>query len=268
MEQSDTTTRQFAEVLAREPAMSADVHRRAQAASGGAGGAGGAGGDHRHGSLAEALTTLDDRARREVLATVLADHLLVVPGRTDITDRLRTRGAAVGIIGQIIAEQHSLPRDEGWTAGLFHDVGWTVGYGVLRGTRFRASMPEPPSPVLQEAILHRAHAQLAAIVFDAWQVPVVCADGVAGHHNPDAQANGAALASRLFLACRVADRLGIFPEAPESAGERALPVFRGGGRELATIGRRAWPRLRAHGLVSEPKRQSRPIVGPERRSAA
>lgn len=241
----------IAPVILHDPRLAADVKRRTDALL------------HRRGirvyGIRDALRHLTTREIREVVAVALAGRIFVVPGRPDQSLRLGLRSAAVAILCAFVADAGGVSPVPGWTAGVLHDVGWLAGYAFLSTIKGRGFSTKPDSVLQHDAVVRRAHPQLAARLLASHGVARAVCDAIASHHDLDRTRLVGASTNHLCVAGRVADHLGIFPDGGEAdsvGGEDEA------AEHIVGIGRLAWPTLRLHGLVPERTPEMRRTRGP------
>ena len=174
------------------------------------------GGRDRIGGLRMALTRIGMNGLREVLMIAAMAEVLVVPGNRAMTDRLQERAIGVALAANGIAHRVKLSDDDAFTAGVLHDVGWAIGFGLMR--RARRFLPDAinSDPREQERVVGKLHGELGLELAMAWGLPEETAQAIGHHHNPSRAAEPK-LAFCIQAARKLVDRAGLHPEDPESA---------------------------------------------------
>ena len=173
----------------------------------------------RVGGLRMALTRIGLNGIREVLMIAAMADVLVVPGDRSMTDRLQERAIGVALAANGVAHRVKLDDDEAFTAGVLHDVGWALAYGLMR--RARRFLPEElnRSPDRQRCVARERHGELGYELAMAWGLPEATAEAIGHHHAPDRASSGLRLAYCIQAARKLADRVGLHPEDPDGAAQ-------------------------------------------------
>lgn len=151
---------------------------------------------------------------------------------TDALEALRKHSVLVGHATRLICRAAALDADQGFVAGLLHDIGYALGARLVE-----ASAPDDPVPYafVVEA-LSPIHAPVAAAVARAWRLPREVAEAIGYHHDPLASGTPHPFAAAIQLADAWASELG-FPAPGEvtSLGLSTVPALELGARDLARL---------------------------------
>ncbi len=195
-------------VIERDPPLTANLLKLANSPLYGA--------RDRVGGLRRALTRVGLNGIREVLMIAAMAEVLVVPGDRAMTDRLQERAIGVALAAHGIARRVKLNDDEAFTAGVLHDVGWALAYGLMR--RARRFLPDQLNhdPEKQECVARALHGELGLELAMAWSLPEETAEAIGYHHRPGRAPTAPRLAYCIQAARKLVDRAGLHPEDPES----------------------------------------------------
>jgi HD-like signal output (HDOD) protein len=171
----------------------------------------------RIGGLRMALTRIGLRGLNEVLMIAAAAEVLVVPGDPGMTQRLQERAVGVALAANGIAHRCKLDDDAAFTAGVLHDVGWAIGFGLMR--RARRLLPDALKSdlPLQREVIEQVHGELGLELAMAWGLPEATAQAIGFHHNPSKAPSSPKLAYCIEAARKIVDRADWHPEDPDSA---------------------------------------------------
>lgn len=196
-------------VIERDPPLTANLLKLANSPLYGA--------RDRVGGLRTALTRIGLNGIREVLMIAAMAEVLVVPGDRKMTDRLQERAIGVALAAHGVARRVKLDDDEAFTAGVLHDVGWALAYGLMR--RARRFLPDELNydPKRQECVARTLHGELGLELAMAWSLPEATAEAIGFHHRPGRTPTSPKLAYCIQASRKIVDRAGLHPEDPESA---------------------------------------------------
>jgi HD-like signal output (HDOD) protein len=162
--------------------------------------------------LSEALDRIGPEGLRELLLGASMNEILVVPGDPGLPVRLQRRGLAVAVCAQVIAETKDIDPQEAFTAGILHDVGLSLAFGLIYA--FRRQLPQSlvASPELQRALAEQLHTTLGEELGRAWRLPTAIVEVLGQHHDPESPAGSHSLTRCVTAARTLADLLGMEPE--------------------------------------------------------
>ena len=163
-------------------------------------------------SLSAAFDRIGLDGLRELLLGASMSEILVVPGDPGLPVRLQRRGLAVAVCAQVIAETKDIDPQEAFTAGILHDVGLSLAFGLIYA--FRRQLPQTlvASPELQRALAEQLHTTLGEELGRAWRLPTALVEVLGQHHDPESAAGSHSLTGCVTAARTLADLLGMEPE--------------------------------------------------------
>ncbi|MFQ5697461.1 MAG: HDOD domain-containing protein [Myxococcota bacterium] len=156
-------------------------------------------------SLRDAVIRIGLRETRNIVLVIsMRSKVFRIPGFRSETEALWRHSLAASITTQEAAALGRLDPDQGFLAGLVHDLGriamLMVSGEVLQASRGRSSAV----PEAFGAILDRVHTPLSALLAESWHLPSDLVEALYWHHAPE----GAPEASRaLARAIRAGDLL-------------------------------------------------------------
>ena len=209
---------QLASVVQTDPAFAAQLLRLANSPL--------FGGLQSVGTLSAALSRVGIAGLRELLLAASVNEILVVPGDPGLSARLQRRGLAVAVCAQTIAEEVDLQSEEAFTAGILHDVGLPLAFGLIHVYRRQLPTQLVSSPELQRVLAEQVHTTLGEQLGRAWRLPTAVVEVLGQHHDPESPAGDRSLVRCVTGARTLADLLGMEPEGqpiPEDC--RALQVL-------------------------------------------
>lgn len=201
----------------KDPAMAANLLRVANSAA--------FGGQAPLSSIREALVRIGIDGTKRFLYQTSTARILAVKSRPDLTARLQVRSVAVAHAAARIASHHGSDAETAFVAGLLHDVGWAVGYGLL--ARLNSLLPielvsdEARAFVAVEAM----HAEIGATLARGWNLAPSAVDAIGGHHCPTETGAGL-MAHVVYAATHLCDSLGIGPVEPSDCDLVDDPVMK------------------------------------------
>lgn len=180
LDDPDVSAPRVAQVLGRDPVLTARCLHLANSPYFGLGG--------RVGSLPQAVVLLGFSVIR-TLAVSTAAGLLVQTGR-QVPDGFWDHSATVAAGASLIARHCGVPVGDAFSAGLLHDLGAallfrhdTERYDVVVAA---AGDDEARRTVLERAVFGMDHAEAGALALREWGLPARLVDAVADHHaDPD-----------------------------------------------------------------------------------
>ncbi len=238
----------MAESITRDPTLAARVLQLANSAA--------LGSARPAANLGHALMRVGERGLRSVLLSAAGGRILFVRGHPDLSRRLQVRSFAVAVGTAGILRRTGSDRDDGFAAGLLHDIGWPTGIGLA--ARHRAKLPstwtDQPDAVL--AAVDHVHADLGALIAEQWHFPESISRAIRDHHHPEASLGGP-LPWAVFAANQLVDRLGVAPEAsPTPESHEAFVRLRLSGEMQMDTRREMWTELLRLGLVQDRRRRT------------
>lgn len=205
-----------ARVVRRDPALAAQLLKVANSAA--------YGGRSPAPSLPSALVRLGSAGVKRLLLSSSAARVLVVSSRPELTARLQTRSIAVASASARVAAHFGTDAEAAFLAGLLHDVGWAVGFGLV--PRLSAALPpEYRSPAAIDHLVDALHPEVGTALAEGWKLPPNAIDAIRAHHRP-AEMGGGLMAFAVYAASRICDGLGVGPCEPLLGEVSADPVMR------------------------------------------
>lgn len=178
--------------------------------------------------LRQALVRIGLRGFVQLLMVASLSKVLVVRGHRGITIKLQERATAVGIAAAEIARATKVDRDAAFTAGVLHDVGVPMGYGLLSACSRYLRDDLEESAARKWEIVNGMHQEFGLELARKWKLPADVAGAMGYHHGPaDAPPAAQKMAWVVAAAIHVADHADIRPERPldDPLGERAFFVL-------------------------------------------
>lgn len=218
VQRPDCDTARLAEMLRRDPAMTAHVMQVAGSPM--------YAGATKISSLQQAIGRLGfSTITQIVLAVASKTRVFAVPG-FEIEVKLAFQHAlATALFAQEIARTRRSTVDVAFLAGLFHDFGQPVLLQALVDLHRELGVAPEPADVM--LAIDAAHAAIGAKLVRRWAMPEKVADAVARHHAPE----GCELAMIVALADdfahgrsvtqSLAAKLNLYPKDVEAIGKRA-----------------------------------------------
>lgn len=166
-------------------------------------------------TLVEAFSRLGLAGTADLLLAASVARLLVVDADPGLTHRLQERSLAVALVSRSVASAVGVPPEHAYLAGLVHDVGWSMFFGMLDHARDelpREILSNPAATLRIAAVLHGA---VGAEVARQWRLSPAQVQAIAFHHDPARATDEPRLAYVVGAAIRICDSLGIYPESTE-----------------------------------------------------
>lgn len=203
----NTSVADVARVLTQDPALAAQLIRRANSAA--------------YATTARVNTVRDAAVRVGLLGVrnlaieiALSMRVFRAAGYQATADALRRRSVAVAALAAVVCRSAGLPTAEAFLCGLLSDVGLAVGLMVL-GERTRG--PTRPDLSLVWPSLIEIHEQLSARMAARWNLAPETAFVLANHHDLRVDGEAHPMIAALIVAEGLAERLGArFPNPPEA----------------------------------------------------
>jgi len=199
-----TSFAELASVVQTDPAFAAQLLRLANSPL--------FGGREPVASLSAAFGRIGIVGLRELLLAASMNEILVVPGDPGLSARLQRRGLAVAVCAQTIAEEIGLETEDAFTAGILHDVGLPLAFGLIHDYRRQLPYQLVSSPELQRVLAEQVHTTLGEELGRAWRLPTPVVEVLGQHHDPQSAAGDRSLARCVTGARTLADYLGTEPE--------------------------------------------------------
>ena len=178
--------------------------------------------------LRQALVRIGLRGFVQLLMVASLSKVLVVRGHRGITAKLQERATAVGVAAAEIARATRMDRDAAFTAGVLHDVGIAMGYGLMQACERYLQDDVKDSPAKKWEVVEEMHEELGLKLSEAWKLPPTVCGAVGFHHDPEsAPPASQKMAWLVAAAIHVVDHADIRPERPLDCplGERAFFVL-------------------------------------------
>lgn len=194
-----------AQTVKQDPAMAANLLRVANSAA--------FQGNGPVASIRDALVRIGIDGTRRFLYQTSTGRILAVKARPELSARLQVRSAAVAHAAARIAAHHGSDAETAFLAGLLHDVGWAVGYGLL--ARLQSSLPVElaSDEVHAQRTVDALHTEIGATLARCWKLPPSAVDAIAGNHQP-AETGAGLMAHIVYAATHLCDTMGIGPVEP------------------------------------------------------
>ncbi len=175
--------------------------------------------------LRQALVRVGLRGFVQLLMVASLSKVLVVRGHRGITAQLQERATSVGVAAAEIARATDLDRDAAFTAGVLHDVGIAMGYGLLAACARYLPEEVTGDPAKKWEIVEEMHQELGLALAKQWRLPPDVCGAVGFHHDPESSPPSARkMAWLVAAAIHVVDHADIRPERPLDCplGERSF----------------------------------------------
>ena len=176
------------------------------------------------GTINEAIVVLGFRAVRSMVLAVGVGGMFRADSCQGFDPRAYVRhSVATGLAARGLAHLTGHNPELAFTGGILHDIGKLVlascfAANYAQALAYRAQH-DCPLVVAERDILGLDHAQVGAMLADAWRFPPVLRSAVAEHHAP-AAATAEALADVIHVANAIAHGLGLM----QNADELVMPV--------------------------------------------
>jgi HD-like signal output (HDOD) protein/CheY-like chemotaxis protein len=170
------------------------------------------GGRSATGGLRMALTRIGLRGIREVLLLASVADIMVVPGRSALTRRLQDRAVGAALACHGVAHRADLDDDAAFTAGVLHDVGWPITFGLIRQLRAQLPTSIGRDHEVQLRVTEALHGELGLELAVRWGLPDGTAHAIGYHHDPTRAPSDPKLAFCVQAARVILDRVGLHPE--------------------------------------------------------
>jgi putative nucleotidyltransferase with HDIG domain len=218
VQRPDCDTARLAELLRRDPAMTAHVMQVAASPM--------YAGATKTSSLQQAIGRLGfSTITQIVLAVASKTRVFAVPGFEAQVKLAFQHALATALFAQEIARTRRSTVDIAFLAGLFHDFGQPVLLQALVDLHRELGVTADPADIM--LAVDAAHAAVGAKLVQKWAMPEKVAEAVARHHAPE----GCELAVVVALADdfahggtgvqQLAAALNIYPDDLEAIGKRA-----------------------------------------------
>lgn len=227
---------QVADALSREPALALRVLRVANSAFYGA--------SRNISTIGRAVALLGQDAVRGIAAAACLDRTVRQADAAQPVDldQLVQHGFATAVAAESLARLgHGALAADAFIAGLLHDLGIAVQIGIDRGgaqALIEALRSDPGAAIaeLEGQRMQVGHAQCAAVLFEAWQLPAALVAVARWHHEPlDAPAAHRELASLVHLGDQLALACGSHHALEPAAPTRNAAVMAQLGLEDADL---------------------------------
>lgn len=209
LNREDASIARCADLLQRDPALTARVLRLANSAFYGVPG--------RVASVHNAINLIGLRSLRSLVATVaLTQQFPAAPGSAAALGVFWRHTVAVAFASRALAAAHGLDEELAYTAGLLHDVGRLVlaaHFPAAHAAVLQAARQAGGGPLLEREVTGTDHAEVGALVAAHWHLPAAVVDVIARHHRPDEAATACTLLDVVHVADVLAHGLGHTHEA-------------------------------------------------------
>ena len=194
------TFRRIADTLNTDAALSAEVLRLANSALLGP----------RYGvrNIPQAVSVLGTRRLAGLVLTLSMSSFLKRAGSSALLRRCWRHNLASALAAKIFAHSFGIDEDDGYNAGLFHDIG-RLAFLVLEPALYDS--PANTEDDLRERERARFgvdHCEAGAWLLEQWKLPQIFADVARDHHDP--RPDGNELTMLVNAASVVANRLGFY----------------------------------------------------------
>lgn len=191
LQRDDVSVERSVHLIEQDQALAARTLRLANSAFYGMSG--------RVGRIGDAVTLLGLRAVSGVLLAVSFSNGQDTTRCTGFSFRAYWRHSmATALAARLLAPRLRLDPDEGFVAGLLHDIGKLVlaAHFPAEGAQAiaLARSADVPSAEAERATLGLTHAEIGAVLVRHWRFPAEVVQGVEHHHQPSAASDPAARA--------------------------------------------------------------------------
>ena len=194
------TYRRIADTLNTDAALSAEVLRLANSALLGP----------RYGvrDIPQAVSVLGTRLLAGLVLTLSMSRFLKRAGSSAILRRCWRHNLASALAAKEFAHSFGINEDDGYNAGLFHDIG-QLAFLVLEPTLYNGpANTEDDLRDLERARFGVDHCEAGAWLLEQWKLPKIFAEVARDHHDPGPDGNE--LTMLVNAASVVANRLGFY----------------------------------------------------------
>ncbi len=206
-------------------------------------------------NISHALMRVGERGLQSVLLGAASGRVFHVRGQPELTRRLQVRAVGVAIAVEGVLRRVGNDRGDAFAAGLLHDIGWSVGVGIVH--RYRAQLPVHwvTDTMAMLRAVERTHCELGGIVADRWRFPPALGAAIRWHHEPELAEVGAPVAYGVAAGIALLNRLGIHPEGPALPEDHPIFVrLRLNADQQLEVRREVWVELERLGLVRDRSR--------------
>jgi putative nucleotidyltransferase with HDIG domain len=189
---------EVADTLQTDAALSAEVLRLANSALFGA--------RNRINTIPQALSFVGTRRLTSLLFTLGMSNLLKRTGARESIRRCWYHNLACALAAKEFATSFGRDVDEGYNAGLFHDIG-RLALIMLDPNMYDQLIGQDGALLeLERAHFGVDHCEAGARLIEHWKLPLAFVDVALNHHAP--KSDGSEVTMLVNGACVVADRLG------------------------------------------------------------
>ncbi|HEV3329873.1 MAG TPA: HDOD domain-containing protein [Bryobacteraceae bacterium] len=189
---------EVAKTIQTDAALSAEVLRLANSALFAA--------RNRINTIPQALSFIGTRRLTGLLFTLCMSKLLKRIGARESIRRCWYHNLACALAAKEFAKSFGRDVDEGYNAGLFHDIG-RLALIMLEPARYDELIAQEGALLeLERAHFGIDHCEAGAWLIEQWKLPLAFVEVAMNHHSPKSE--GSEVTMRVNGACAVADRLG------------------------------------------------------------
>ncbi len=212
MNSDDRSEQRFVDLLALDPALSAQALRLANSSFYGR--------NRQILSISEALRVLGLRSMGTLVMAAGTNQLLPVSDQLDWDLNAFWRHAiGAALAAQGLAKAMHVNGEVAYTAGLLHDIGQLalahLAPASMQAVRAHQLRWDSPTLEAERTVLGVDHAQLGAQLGAQWQLPPNLVDAIGGHHEPQLL-DGSGLIGLTHLADAISHALGLSGQADEA----------------------------------------------------
>jgi putative nucleotidyltransferase with HDIG domain len=190
--------REVADTLKADAALSAEVLRLANSALFGA--------TNLISTIPHAISFLGTRRITSLLVTLGVSKLIRRASGKGFMRRAWHHNLACALVAKEFARSFGSDADEGYNAGLFHDIGRLALLALHPALYDQPAANDAALLGIERARFGIDHCEAGAWVIEHWKLPIAFVDVALNHHAPKPE--GGELTMLVHAACVVADRLG------------------------------------------------------------
>jgi putative nucleotidyltransferase with HDIG domain len=221
MSNDDRSDQRFLDLLAMDPALSANALRMANSSFYGR--------QRQIQTVSEALRVLGHRSMGTLVMAAGTNRVLPVSDQLDWDLNAHWRHAmGTALTAQGLARLMHLNHEVAYTTGLLHDIGQLalahlspVSMQAVRAHQLRWDVPVRDA---ERAVLGIDHGEIGAMLSTQWQLSPPLIEAIEGHHEPNAS-GGPGLSGLTHLADAISHALGLSGQADEAVPHTPADVW-------------------------------------------
>lgn len=142
------------------------------------------GGSRKISGIRQALVRVGLRGFCQLLMLASMSKMFRVDGDPRVTTNLQQHATATAIAAEAVATLVHVDRDAAFTAGVLHDIGIPMAYGLMAACRRYLPREVAASPKRQAEAAAALHQELGAYVARHWGLPSETQAAIGHHHAP------------------------------------------------------------------------------------